>query len=328
MLSVIIPVYNSEKFIIKAVESVIHQTYKDIEIILVDDGSTDESYHMCYELSQKYNNVFLYKKDNGGVGSARNYGIGKANGDYILFLDSDDYIEERMVEDLLGQMEKESSDIVFCGYYVEKKDKDVLVIEATKNNKVMNIDLFFKNIFSFLANNIVNNIGTKIYKKSIIDKNNIRFIEDYNICEDIMFCLNYLEKTNKISLNPGIFYHYVFQNNNSLTTRYIDDFFYAKRSLLIYLKSLLDKFNVFAANEDLYNNLCLSALLGIIVNESKINDKSKIMKECMNDLFFIKIVSNSRPIDLKKRILKKLYMDKQYFLVFMIFKGLRWCKII
>ena len=112
-VSVVVPIYNVEKYLKRCVNSIINQTYKNIEIILVDDGSTDSSGELCEEIKKRDNRIKVYHKKNGGLGSARNYGYKYANGEYILFLDSDDYIEINTIEEMIKYKEY---DIVCCGF--------------------------------------------------------------------------------------------------------------------------------------------------------------------------------------------------------------------
>lgn len=124
MISVIIPIYNVEEYLEKCVNSVLNQTYSDLEIILVDDGSTDNSGKICDELKNKDNRIIVIHQENQGLSAARNAGIAKALGEYIAFVDSDDYIMEDMYETLYKNLEKTDADISICKYqYVKKQQK-------------------------------------------------------------------------------------------------------------------------------------------------------------------------------------------------------------
>lgn len=117
MISIIIPVYNSEKTLKRCVDSILNQTFnRDIEILLVNDGSKDSSESICLEYQNNDKRIKYFKKENGGVSSARNLGIYEAKGEYIAFVDSDDYVEPNMYEIMLNKISKDGSDIVICGY--------------------------------------------------------------------------------------------------------------------------------------------------------------------------------------------------------------------
>ena len=117
LVSVIIPVYNVEKYLHQCLNSLITQTLKDIEIICVDDGSTDSSWRILQEFAQKDNRVIIHQQHNLHAGVARNNGLKIAKADYVMFLDSDDFFESNMLEDLYNQIIKEGSDAAICGFY-------------------------------------------------------------------------------------------------------------------------------------------------------------------------------------------------------------------
>ena len=111
MVSIIIPVYNVEKYIVECLESVVNQTYENLEIILVNDGSTDNSKEICLEYAQRDQRIKLYSKENGGLSSARNYGLSKVTGNYVFFLDSDDYLVTDTIENLLNMLINTNADV-------------------------------------------------------------------------------------------------------------------------------------------------------------------------------------------------------------------------
>ena len=116
LISVIVPVYNVENYLPRCLDSIINQTYTNLEILLVDDGATDNSGKLCDEYAQKDNRIRVFHKENGGVSSARNMGLDNATGEYIAFVDSDDYIDKCMYEIMLNSSVQNNADIVVCGY--------------------------------------------------------------------------------------------------------------------------------------------------------------------------------------------------------------------
>lgn len=133
LISVIVPVYNAEKYISDCVQSLLRQTYPAMEIILVDDGSKDNSFQICQELSERYDNVTAYHKENGGVASARNYGIQRSHGSFIGFMDNDDYIEPDMFETLITELKK--TDAYVAQILVENVDEEFKPIEEVAHQK-------------------------------------------------------------------------------------------------------------------------------------------------------------------------------------------------
>ena len=116
-VSVVVPVYNLEDYIEKCIQSILDQTYKNYELILVDDGSTDHSYDMCQKYSESYDNIFAYSQENGGPNAARLTGVENSTGEYILFVDGDDWIESNMLEELVKKQQESGAEIVTSGAY-------------------------------------------------------------------------------------------------------------------------------------------------------------------------------------------------------------------
>ncbi len=170
MITVIVPIYNTEKYIRRCINSIINQTYKNLEIILVDDGSTDNSFNICKEYEKKDARIKYYKKKNEGQGEARNYGLERANGDWISFVDSDDWIKEDMYEDMIGISEKYEVDLIICGWYRDHGFKRIEQPCPKETQKYNNEELMKE----YLCNNfITSSMCNKIYKKVLWD--NIRF---------------------------------------------------------------------------------------------------------------------------------------------------------
>ena len=124
LISVVVPVYNVEKYLKKSIESIINQTYKNLEIIIIDDGSSDDSYNVCKKYKEIDSRIILIHTENKGVSHARNLGLSKANGKYLIFIDSDDYIEDNMIEILYTNLKKTKSDLSICMYEIVKGDDE------------------------------------------------------------------------------------------------------------------------------------------------------------------------------------------------------------
>jgi len=218
MVSIVIPVYQAEDYLIKCMESILNQTYGSYEIILVDDGSSDGSVKICDKYAEKYHNIYCIHQKNKGVSSARNLGIDKALGKYIIFVDSDDYIKEDYLENAVISLEHGTSDMYLCGYQPVRKngvikEKEHIPMLEEGNRNIIDVE---KNIIQLFYSNILHAIGTKVYRKDIIDKYNIRFKENWKYYEDIYFCLNYLQYCNKIYVHRDIMYYYQIDISNSL----------------------------------------------------------------------------------------------------------------
>ncbi len=168
-ISIIVPMYNSEKHIKKCLESILNQTYEDFELLLINDGSTD----ITESIIKKYDDdrIKYYKNENQGIGKARNYGIEKSKGEYIVFIDSDDYVEKTMLEKLINKIESDKLDIVICDYYRKNKNriKEEKLISFENTSIKDNEEVLLKINLS---------VWNKIFRKSLITKNKLKFKED------------------------------------------------------------------------------------------------------------------------------------------------------
>jgi glycosyltransferase, group 2 family protein len=209
-ISVIIPVFNSSLYLDHCLSTVVNQTLKDIEIILIDDGSTDDSLNVIKNYAKKYNNIKYTSKENEGQAIARNIGIQMSSGEFITFIDSDDYIELNMLEKLYNIAKSDNSDIVLCDYVEEYSNKNIekksLYIEADNINK------------SYIL--CVAGPCSKIINSNIFKKNDIKFLEG-NIYEDLAVIPALALYSNKISYCNEILYHYVIRQNSTMNqTKY------------------------------------------------------------------------------------------------------------
>lgn len=203
LISIIVPVYNKEKYIEKCINSIISQTYNNLEIIIVDDGSSDNSLKICKKIAKNNINIKVIQKNNGGVSSARNVGINNANGKYISFIDIDDIVENNMIEILYNNLINNKSQLSICSYYVNPLNKKV----DNEININFNKEEFYKNI------NIYK--GFCWNKLFILDKvKKVYFDETLHYCEDLLFCVKYVEMINNISYTNLKLYNYV-QNSDS-----------------------------------------------------------------------------------------------------------------
>lgn len=202
-VSVIVPIYNVERFVKRCLDSLVNQTLQEIQIILVNDGSTDESGNIAKEYASKYTNKIIYlEKENGGLSDARNFGMRYTEGEYIAFLDSDDYVENTMYEEMYNKALQENSDYVECDFlweYPDKVKKDKRIPYSNKKEMLTNVRVVAWN---------------KLIKREILEKNNISFPKGLRY-EDIEFTYKLIPYLNKVSYVDKEFVHYV-QRNNSI----------------------------------------------------------------------------------------------------------------
>ena len=214
LISVIIPIYNVEEYLEKCIDSIVMQTYENLEIILVNDGSPDNCSDICEKWEKKDSRVIYLQKKNGGLSSARNYGIEHCSGDYIVFVDSDDYIENNMIEELYNNLKENDSDVAICGFYNVKNEKKSAVKYSKTKFVASNMEKF-ENLYNeyYLPTTIAWN---KIYKRHIFDK--IRYAEG-KYHEDEFIIFDILKIADKISYNLIPLYNYLYRTG-SITKRF------------------------------------------------------------------------------------------------------------
>lgn len=210
LISIIVPYYNNENYIKKCIESLLEQTYANIEIILVDDGSTDNSLKICNSYAKNDQRIKIIHKNNGGISSARNSGLEIAKGDYIGFVDSDDFIENNMYELMLDDILKNKTDISICNiFYETHTGKEIY--KYSLDDFSFNRDKFPFNIYHNLSIN--GYCCNKLYSRNIIfnNKNIIQFDSHIGISEDGLFNYEIFDKNNFFScsyINKKL-YHYI-----------------------------------------------------------------------------------------------------------------------
>ena len=282
-ISVLMPVYNSEKFLLETVQAVINQSYTDWELILVDDGSTDNSKEICTKLMNDDKRIKYILQENLGVSHTRNVALENAQGKYIVFVDSDDLIHEDYLKILINSIEKNNSDISVCNF-IERKISNTGNIEDINREfypkEVMEMSEMKGYIMEFGNSGLLNPLWNKIYKREIIENNNITFDEKVKTGEDFIFNLQYFRKTKKISFIKEMLYYYIRRNNNSITYQYIENMYERGWEIHSLLESFLEDMN-FYSNENAYvlygNHLtgAFSAFLNLYHNNCKLTSKEK-----------------------------------------------------
>lgn len=216
-VSIIIPVYNIEQFLPRCLDSVISQTYTNLEIILVDDGSTDSSGRICDEYAEKDKRIVVVHKANAGVSAARNSGMDIVTGDYIGFVDGDDLVEPQMYEILVRNAVNAEADISTC-------QMDTISVDGVINNIYQHsvgtipVDGIVQNyFFDSFTKSIMYSQCNKIFRKEIIQ--GLRY-KGYKYCEDILFVFEALGKSEKIYYDDFVGYHYIHREKSAMTSTF------------------------------------------------------------------------------------------------------------
>lgn len=315
-ISVIIPAYNAEKTIEKCIESVINQTYDNFEIIVINDGSKDKTLDVINKYKSK--NIVIINQENIGVSRSRNNAIKIASGDFVLFLDSDDYIDCNMLENMVLKYRTCKCDLVVASLICEDNEKIVskLAYDKETKNKIESINIMKNEKFiSLLAGPTF-----KLFKRNILIKNNVYFIEDLSLGEDTCFVLEYFKYVTSISFINDSFYHAVIRKN-SLSRINHDDIWKIQEKIL---EKFNDMLNISGIKENNYSEYSCFYFrsIRIAINYSiqyewgKI-DYYKLCDSIVNSIYFKYI---SKPSNKFQYIIYKCLKRKNFTCMFYIFK--------
>mgnify|MGYP001625066162 CR=1 FL=1 len=298
LISIIIPIYNSENNLEKCIDSVVKQTYNNIEIILVDDGSKDASLEKCYKYSKLDNRIKVIHKENEGVAIARNVGINYSTGEYITFVDSDDWLEKNAIENLYNDLKEKNAEIVRGNYAIDNEKKTyaygkLYEFENCLINKEDNYkrELLIKEI---LNGKFLSYVWLLLIKKSILIENKLSFKEKITMMEDTIFYIELIKLNYNIYISNKINYHY-YDNFASVTK--------SKNNILKNIDSILNVnnilFNILKNNEYIIimnTNHC-NMIINLFYKLYKINYKdkkflTKELKKLTKNTSFLRMINN------------------------------------
>lgn len=320
-VSVIVPLYNVEKYIKKCLDSIVNQTLKDIEIIVVNDGSPDKSRKIVIDYQKKDKRIKLIDKENGGQGSARNVGLKSAKGEYISYVDSDDWIEKEMLEEMYNKAHMNKLEMVICGYKNINGNKIELCLA---NDNIIKDTLSNKNSKIF---NIISPC-CKLYKRTFLINSKVEFMENKIWYEDYAYSVKLLSLANKIDYVNKPLYNYLIRENSTMTNPKITknlDIIIAVDDIISYMKEkgLYDRYYS-EIEYTAIENILISGVTRII----RAKGNRKIKKEIINKL--IKYMNNNfenykrnsylKNLTRNRKYIYKLINLKQYWLISLIFK--------
>ncbi len=220
-ISIIICAYNAADTLMRAARSVLNQSFRDIELILVNDGSKDATLSIVTRLAMTDRRVKVLNLENGGLAKARNTGLKYATGEYVSFCDADDYIDDGAFETMFFAAEKENADMLICGYFHETVVKNgvnttaIASKEAVYNSKAE----LYRDFVELKSKYLIDTVCNKLLRRSIITQNGLKFPEG-ELFEDTAFVLEYLEITGKIAVISDCFYHYIQYPKKGITRQY------------------------------------------------------------------------------------------------------------
>lgn len=293
-LSIIVPIYNVEEYLENCIDSILDQTFKDFELILVNDGSPDNSLEICYRYQEKDERVKVIDKKNGGVSSARNAGIDIALGEYIAFIDPDDDIEINMYERLIEGAIKNNVDIVICGFkfidifnnkkisYEVDRYSNRIIKEKEIRSDVLKSILELKNVYGYGVYSCWN----KVYKNDLFNDNKIRFDIEKHHGEDARLNLILLTKVKSIYFINQPLYNYYIRKRESLTTVVRDNMYkyiLDNKNFHDYLCSLYGYEELMSKGTKNYLNNIFQYMNSVSISKFNLRKKVEILEEIMND---------------------------------------------
>lgn len=310
-LSIIVPVFNKEKYIDNCIQSILSQTFKDFELILVNDGSTDSSGFKCDCYKNMDNRIIVFHQENQGVSSARNKGISIATGDYIGFVDADDTIDVNMYETLIDNATSNNADIAICRLNTSEKPTIHL---NRKNVEVFNrnegLSAFFKGELDYGAYN-------KIYKKTIVK--NLQF--EGRMFEDVFYTFRALLLSNKAVLNQNKMYNYFIRDNSvsisKFSLKYLDLVYVTKKIVNIVLEKMPAHLEAAKVFDFVTNMFLLNKIL--LAGEKYYMNEYKMIVERLNG--YSVFLNETKAINKKHRIAYHLFTNnsKAYLVILKIY---------
>lgn len=276
------PVYNAETFLHRSIKSIINQTYQNWELIIIDDGSTDNSSLICDSYANCDNRIRVIHKKNEGVSVARQLGINEARGEYSIHCDADDWVEPNMLEDLYKLAKYEDSDIVISDYFINQSKKEIIRKQDPKTLDSHKI------LLKFFSNELLGSLWNKLIRTKLYKTYNITFFTGIDYCEDLLICVQLFSNSNlKISYIPNGYYHY-FMNNSSITHNYTRRTYVNQKRFKEKLNEILN----IEEKEQIINKVSFDiftqGVIFKILNEEEINSGLKTFKHEIKKIKSIK----------------------------------------
>lgn len=292
MVSIIVPVYRVERYLRKCLDSLISQTYKNIEIILVDDGSPDNCPQICDEYAQSDSRIKVIHQANQGPSAARNTGISNISGDYVIFVDSDDWISQETCERAVATIKEQNVDIVFWSYVRERGDRSLS--RYIYNQDVLFDEVAFKELFLRLLGktnspeslDALSSVCNKMYKAKLITEK-IKFVDTKHIGnEDLLYNAQVFLLAKSAYYLHETFYHYRRDNLSSFTKGYKKDHLIKRKALFYALKNTLTKEHSQEYYDAIEKRIALDILgqsLNIINSGGTMREKNRLMRSVLYD---------------------------------------------
>lgn len=319
-VSIILPCYNVEKYVAKSIQSVLNQTYTDFELLVIIDGSPDNSKAVAEMFADE--RITIFEKSNGGLSDARNYGLERANGEFVYFMDSDDWIERDLVEKTIELLEKQHLNVVIFGYIQDDEDKEGNLVASTetipqlrslrKRDSSVEVDAHLLGLLGYAWN--------KVYRRSFLKVNNLNFEKGISLVEDILFNVQIYQKLNEIYFINKAFYHYLNRPNATLIKQFHPDSFQLKLKRNKVIQQLFENWN-FQNKEE---TIAFSQIHGIrycihnmfsYKNDLSFREKTTYIQEMVSHPFTREVIGSYHPKSTKDKVFQVLIKNRQAVLL-------------
>jgi glycosyltransferase involved in cell wall biosynthesis len=328
-VSIILPCYNVEKYLARSIESALAQSYSDFELLIIIDGSPDSSKSIAENFARIDNRIQVFEKENGGLSDARNYGLERAKGEFVYFMDSDDWIEPNLLEDNLKIIEDGNLDLVIFGYIQDDEDTQGNVIGSTNvlpktvqyvKGENITIDAHHLGLLGYAWN--------KIYRKSFLNQHQFQFEKGTSLIEDILFNSQVYQATTVIRFNKNGYYHYLNRPIVTLIKTFHINSFELKKRKTKSLEAFLHEWKIDNKKEILAFTIihgiryCIHNLFSF-KNQLTFNQKIGVVKNMLQDSLTKKYIQYYQPIGLKNKLYKFLIQNEQAYIIAQIAKQIK-----
>ena len=323
-VSIIIPVYNGEKYIKDSIRSMKAQTYANVEVIYVDDGSTDRTGEILDKVSGEDDRFHVIHKENQGVSAARNTGIARAAGEYLIFFDADDRVERDVIKDNVELAVKDCADVVMYGFWYcdvdrksEKKNEFPVAFHGSKE------EFFEQYLTEAVEREFFNAPWNKLIRKNLILENGISFDTRYSLYEDNLFAAELFIRAERITINPKAYYRYYLRASGSLLTSFHEDIFEGLTAFydkaVEYCEAYPEHEKQLRSFERMYVTHTCTFLKQISCNQKLTGQRKQmlIQKICRED----KLLKALNQVELqgRKRVIRYLIRKKKYYIIKIIY---------
>lgn len=318
--SIILPCYNVENYLPRAIESVLNQTNPDFELLVVIDGSPDNSKTIAEKYALNDNRIKVFEKPNGGLSDARNYGLERAKGEFVYFMDSDDWIEPNLLEDNLKIIQDENLDFIIFGYIQDDEDADGNLIAskvvAPKISELIKgqpieLDVHYIGLMGYAWN--------KVYRRSFLNQHNFRFEKGISLVEDILFNAPIYTISQKIVFNPKAYYHYFNRPVVTLMKQFHENSFELKKRKNLVLEQFFDEWEIKNIDQILGHlhiqgiRYCIHNLFSF-KNQLNFNQKVEYIKRMYKDEMTRRYIKKYKAEDKNSKIYHFLIYNRMAFI--------------